>query len=57
MQSVHLVYNISLGNGLGFISLVSRALCSDDKVGNRAEDTDDDEDTLELGRFCKRYIK
>ena len=47
----YLVNNISLGSGLGFMSLFRRALCSEDKDGNFPDDTTDADDTLELGRL------
>ena len=47
----YLVNNISLGRGLGFISLLRRALCSDDKDGNFPDDTTEADDTLEFGRL------
>ena len=51
MDFNYLVNNISLGRGLGFISLLRRALCSDDKDGNFPDDTTDADDTLEFGRL------
>ena len=53
MDFNYLVNNISLGRGLGFISLLRRALCSDDKDGNFPDDTTDADDTLEFGRLWK----
>ena len=47
----HLVNNISFDRGLGFMSLLSLALCSADREGSFAVETTEAEDTRELGRF------
>ena len=53
-RKYHFVYNISLGSGLGFISLFSLDLCSDDREGSLLDDTTDADDTREFGRLWKK---